>query len=209
MNEKKKQDKYTWKILVLALVIGLLAGLLGAALSAQFFVGPQGETGPQGPQGEQGPKGETGLQGPQGIPGVDGTNSILQIIQKRNDTQVEISGYTAMQWHNISDIDSAMEITINVQQNSKILAQFSSTHHLEPPASILVRIVVDNTYNSTTYICSTGPPASGVYKIPGHIEFLTNSLNAGAHTINVQFLRETGSPIILDRTLTVIEIVSQ
>jgi len=101
-----------------------------------------------------------------------------------------------------------MEITINVQQNSKIFAQFSSTHEVEPPASIWVRIVVDNNYNSSTYICSTGPPASGVYKLLGHIEFLTNSLNAGSHTINVQFLTEIGSPIILDRTLTVIEIAS-
>jgi len=199
---EKKQDKYAWKLLVLVLVIGLLAGVLGGALSAQIFI-------KSGPQGEQGPQGETGPQGPQGIPGVDGTNSILQIIQNRNDTQVEISGYTAMQWYNISDFDSAMEITINVQQNSKIFAQFSSTHQLEPPASIWGRIVVDNNYNSSTYICSTGPPASGVYKMTGHIEFLTNSLNAGSHTINVQFLRETGSPIILDRTLTVIEIASQ
>ena len=199
---EKKQDNYSWKLLVLILVIGLLAGVLGGVLSAQIFI-------KSGPQGEQGPQGETGPQGPQGIPGVDGTNSILQTIQNRNDTQVEISGYTAMQWYNISDLDSAMEITINVQQNSKILAQFSSMHQLEPPASIWVRIVVDNNYNSSMYICSTGPPASGVYRMPGHIEFLTNSLNAGSHTINVQFLRETGSPTILDRTLTVIEIVSQ
>jgi hypothetical protein len=199
---EKKQDKYAWKLLVLVLVIGLLAGVLGGVLSAQIFI-------KSGPEGEQGPQGETGSQGPQGIPGVDGSDSILQIIQNRNDTQVEISGYTAMQWYNISDFDSAMEIAINVQQNSKIFAQFSSTHELEPPESIWVRIVVDNNYNSSTYICSTGPPASGVYKLPGHIEFLTNSLAAGSHTINVQFLRGIGTPIILDRTLTVIEIVSQ
>ncbi len=177
-------------------MIGLLAGVLGGVLSAQIFI-------------KSGPQGETGTQGPQGIPGVDGTNSILQIIQNRNDTQVEISGYTAMQWYNISDFDSAMEITINVQQNSKIFAQFSSTHHLESIESIWMRIVVDNDYNSSRYICSTGPPASGIYKMPGHIEFLTNSLNAGTHTINVQFLIESGSPDILDRTLTVIEIASQ
>ncbi len=185
-------------------MIGLLAGVLGGVLSAQIFI----KTGPQGETGLPGPQGETGLPGPQGIPGVDGVNSILQQIQKRNDTQVDISGYTTMQWHNISDFDSAMEITINVQQNSRIFAQFSSAHQLEPPASVLVRIVVDNIYNSSAYICSTGPPASGVYKIPGHIEFLTDSLNAGLHTINVQFQRETGSPIILARTLTVTETTS-
>jgi len=111
-----------------------------------------------------------------------------------------------MQWFNFSDLDSSMEIIINVQPDSKIFAQFSSTHRLEPPASIWVRIVVDGAYNSSIYVCSTGPPASGTYKIPGHIEFLTDSLNTGPHTVNVQFLREVGSPTTLERTLTVIEI---
>jgi len=203
--KKKEQNKYAWKLLVLVLVIGLLAGLVGGVLSAQIFIKP----GPQGEQGSQGPQGETGPQGPQGIPGANGTDSILQMIQNRNDTQVEISGYTEMQWYNISEFDLSMKITINVQQNSKIFAQFSSTHQLEPPESIWIRIVVDNNYNSSRYICSTGPPASGTYKMTGHIEFLTNSLNAGTHTINVQFLIEAGSPDILDRTITVIEIASQ
>jgi len=111
--------------------------------------------------------------------------------------------------HNMSDFDSSMKITINVQQNSKIFAQFSGTHTLEPPASVWVRIVVDNNYNSSTYICSTGPPASGTYTMTGHVELLTNPLNAGSHIIDVQFLVESGSPQILDRTLTVIEIASQ
>jgi len=207
-KKKKEQDKYMWKVLVLALVIGLLASIVGTALAAQIFIksrpqGAQGEQGPQGPEGPQGP------QGPQGMAGVNGTNSILQILQNRNDTQVDTSSYTATQWYNMSDFDSSMKITINIQQNSKIFAQFSSTYSLEPPASIWVRIVVDNEYNSSTYICAVGPPASGTYKMTGHIEFLTNSLNAGSHTINVQFLRESGSPGILDRTLTVMEITSQ
>lgn len=189
-------------VLVLMLVIGFLAGVVGAALSAQMFVKP-------GPQGEQGPQGEIGPQGPQGIPGVNGTDSILQIIQNRNSTEVDVGSYAAMQWLNMSDFDTSMKISINVQQNSKVFAQFSSTHTLESPESIWVRIVVDNNYNSSIYICSTGPPASGIYQMTGHIEFLTDSLNAGLHTINVQFLRETGSPEILDRTLTVIEIASQ
>jgi hypothetical protein len=201
-------------------VIGLLAGAIGAALSAQIFIkpGPQGEQGPLGPQGEKGDKGDTGdlgpqgsqgeqgEQGPQGIPGVNGTDAILQIIQKRNETQVDIDGYAEMQWFNISDVDSSMEVIINIQANSKIFVQFSTTHRLEPPASIWVRIVVDGAYNSSMYVCATGPPASGVYQIPGHIEFLTDSLDTGPHTVNVQFLREVGSPITLGRTLTVIEI---
>ncbi len=183
------------KILILALVIGLLASIVGAALTAQIFIKP-------GPQGEQGLP---------GIAGVNGTDSILQILQNRNATLVDISAYTAMQWYNISDLDSTMKITINVQQNSKIFAQFSGSHTLERPASLWIRIVVDNNHNSSMYILYVGPSfASGAYKTSGHIEFLTDPLNAGPHTINVQFMREgAGSTELLDRTLTVMEITSQ
>jgi len=193
IERKKERDKFTWKLLALALVIALLAGVVGAALSAQIYIKP-------GPQGEQ---------GPQGIPGINGTDAILQILQNRNDTQEDTSSYTAMQWFNMSEFDSSMKITINIQQNSKIFAEFSGTHFLESPASIWVRIVVDNNYNSSTYMCSLLSPASGQFRLPGHTEFLTNPLDAGQHTIDVQFLRESGSPDILDRTLTVTEIASQ
>jgi hypothetical protein len=216
-SSEAEWDRYPWKLIALALVIGLLAGILGAVLSAQIFIkpgpaGPQGEkgdTGDTGSQGEQGPQGEQGLQGeqgPQGIPGLNGTDAILQMIQKSNDTEIFTDNYLSMQWFNISDIDSSMEVVINVQQDSKIFVQFSTHHRLEPPASIWIRIDVDGVYNSSKYACSTGPPASGVYLIPGHIEFLTDLLDAGSHTVNVQFLRENGSPTILERILTVTEI---
>ncbi len=214
-KKNKEQEKYPWKILVLALVIALLASIVGTALTAQIFVrpGPQGEQGPQGLQGSQGEQGIQGVQGPQGfqgIAGVNGTDSILQILQNTNATQVDISSYNATQWYNISDFDSTMEITVNVQQNSKVFAQFSASHILAPPASIWIRIVVDNNYNSSMYILSVGPPASGTYKMSGHVEFLTDSLNAGSHTINVQFMREgAGSTELLDRTLTVMEVTAQ
>jgi hypothetical protein len=204
------------------LVIGLLAGLIGAVLSAQFFIqpgpaGPQGEKGdegdmgdpgPQGAEGEQGVQGPQGMQGLQGISGINGTDSILQMIQKRNSTEVSIDNYNLTQWFNISDFDSSMSLIIDVQQDSRIFAQFSTSHTLEPPASIWVRIVVDGVLNSSKYECSTGPPASGTYKIPGHVEFLTDLLDAGLHTINVQFLREVGNPTINERTLTAIEITT-
>jgi hypothetical protein len=218
-KKSEKQSKYTRDILILALVIGLLASVVGAALTAQMFVkpGPQGEQGqqgPAGPQGEQGDTGDIGSQGEQGLPGiagVNGTNSILQIHQNRNATQVDVSGYNATQWYNMSDFDSAMTSTINVQQNSKIFAQLSGSYTLERPASLWTRIVVDNNYNSSMCILSVGPSsASGAYKMSGHIEFLTDPLNAGSHTINVQFQREgTGSTELLDRTLTVMEITAQ
>ncbi len=182
----------SWKLLALFMAIALLAGIIGAALSAQFFV----REGPQGPQGEQ---------GLQGVPGLDGTDAILQTVQRRNQTQIAIDGYVAMQWFNLSDADPSMKVSIDVQQSSKVLALFSSYQILEPPASVWIRIVVDDVYNSSQYICSTGPPASGTYQIPGHTEFLTDSLDAGLHTITVQFLREVGSPLIMERTLTILE----
>lgn len=198
MKEQRK-SYYGLRAMVLALIIGLIAGLLGAVLAAQVFIKP-------GPQGEQGIPGEQGPQGIAGTDGTDGIDSILQIFQNRNNTQVDISSYTAMDWNNFSVFDSAMEITLNVEQDSRIFAQFSCTSVLEPPASVWVRLVVDNAYNSCVSICSTGPPASGTYKVSGCVEFLTDILNAGWHTINVQFLREIGSPEVLDRTLTVLEV---
>jgi hypothetical protein len=116
-----------------------------------------------------------------------------------------------MQWHDFSDFDSSMEIAINVQQNSRIFTQFSGTQTLQPPASIWIRVTVDNNYNSSRYVCSLGPPASGTYTMPGHIEFLTDPLSAGTHTINVQFWveEEPSNILILDRTLTTIEVTSQ
>lgn len=206
------QDTYTWKFLVLALIIGLIGGILGAALIAPFFVkpgqqGPEGAQGEQGPQGPQGLQGLQGVQGPQGILGTNGTDAILQVLQNRNDTVVNTGSFAAGQWVNMSEFDSSMTITISLQQNSKIFAQFSSAHTLNAPASIGVRIVVDNNYNSSVYEVSLGPPASGTYTIPGHVEFLTNLLNAGQHTVDVQFLQQ-GSPLILDRTLTVLEVTS-
>ena len=219
------QDTHTWKAVVLALVIGLLGGALGGALIAPMFAkpGPQGEQGPTGLQGtqgllgEQGPQGTQGLQGVQGLggvqglqgnPGVNGTDAILQILQNRNNTQVDTSSFTAMQWFNMSEFDSSMKMTISTQQNSKIFAQFSATHEWSAQSSIWVRIVIDNNLNSSIYKCSSGPPSSGTFRIPGHLEFLTSPLNAGQHTIDVQFQREQGSPLILDRTLTVTEIAS-
>lgn len=200
----------TWKLLVLTLVVALLSGVLGGALVASWFVKPggQGEPGPQGPEGPQGPQGSQGVQGIQGIAGADGTDAILQMLQNRNDTLVDTSSYDPMQWVNMSDFDSSMRITINIQQGSRIYVQFSSSYIL-PTASIQVRIVVDSNYNSS--ICKVSvpaPPASGIYTIPGSLEFLTDPLSAGQHTVEVQFMWENEVPTILDRTLTVAEITS-
>ncbi len=217
--------------MVLVLLIGFIAGILGGALVTPFFAAPgpqglQGETGPAGPQGDEGPQGETGPEGPEGpqgeegVPGPEGptgpagqngTDAILQIWQTRNDTQVDTSSYATEQWYNMSMFDASMQLTIIVQQDSKIFAQFSGTHLVASPASIWVRMVVDSNQNSTKYVCASQTPASSVYEMNGHIEFLTDSLPAGTHTINVQFqvkVATGGFPNILDRTLTAMEIAS-
>lgn len=216
------KENFTWKALALVLVIALIAGAVSGTLAALFLVGP-GPEGPQGEQGEQGPQGEQGVQGlqgeqgelgpqgeqgEQGLPGLDGTNAILQTLQNRNDTQVDIGAFTEDQWFNMSEFDSSMRITIDIQNNSKIFAQFSSTHYLDSPASIWVKIVVDNIYNSSEYMCSLLTPASGSFRLPGHMEFLSNPLVQGLHVVEVQFYRETGSPLVLGRTLTVMEITT-
>lgn len=214
------QSNVAWKLIVLALVIGFLGGILGAALIAplmgvagpQGLVGEQGLQGASGPQGPEGPQGETGAQGvqgltgPQGVPGLDGTDAVLQIMQVRNASQNDLSGFSSMQWFNMSTFDSSMKLTINIQANSRIFAEFSTTIYMTSPGSIWVRLIVDNAQNSSVFKCSSLAPASGIFNMPGHVEFLTGNLTAGQHTIEVQFLRENGSPAILDRTLTVMEI---
>jgi hypothetical protein len=209
----QSRDTRTWKIVALALVIGLLGGVVSAALIAPLFTkpGPPGETGATGSQGPEGPQGS---EGPQGLQGNPGTDSILQVLQNRNHTAVDISapalGYTVSEWFNMSDFDSSMKMTINIQQNSKLFVQFSSSHTLSSGASILVRIVVDNVYNSSIYKASSpSPPSSGTYSFPGHVEFLTGSLNSGQHTIEVQFQRDADGPSTqLERTLTATEITT-
>lgn len=204
-NPNTERSSYGTKFLILVLIIAVLSGLVSGVLSAMLFArpGPEGPTGVQGPQGEQGPAGTQGLQG---IPGTNGTNSILQIVQKKNDTTHDTSGYTAMQWFNLSESDASMKILINIQQDSRIFAQFTMVVSFDTAGSLWTRIVVDNSLNSSVAISSIGPPSAGVYRLTSHIEFLTDPLSIGQHSIQVQFLRESGSPQILDRTLTVMEI---
>jgi hypothetical protein len=111
-----------------------------------------------------------------------------------------------MQWFNMSGFDASMEILMNVQQNSRVFAQFSMVASLAAPGSLWMRIVVDSSLNSSLAMSSVGPPSAGVFRLTSHVEFLTGPLSSGQHLIQVQFLRESGSPQILDRTLTVMEI---
>jgi hypothetical protein len=209
-------------LLIVSIILGLAGGLTSSFLAAkpgpqgeQGILGETGPEGPQGPAGEQGPQGETGAagpagatgsEGPQGLPGTDGSNSVIQVIQSRNTTIFETQSYTTMQWFNMSGLDSTMMININVQQNSKLLIQFSASISINPPASLQTRIVVGNNYNSTVSKNSVGSSSTGIMTLSNHIDFLTDPLNSGSHTINLQILRENGSPTILDRTITITEI---
>ncbi len=181
---------------------------MSAALVAPLFMKP-GPTGPQGETGPTGPQGSQGTQGLQGLPGINGTDAILQIHQNRNDTPVDTNSYAKDQWFNMSDFDSSMKMTISIQQNSMIFVQFSGVYTIDARGSIKVRIVVDNQLNSTICEASTPTPTSLTFTVPGNVEFLTDPLSAGQHTIEVQFLTQlTNAPTILGRTLTVTEITS-
>jgi hypothetical protein len=214
-------------LLVTSIVLGSVGGVTSSFLAAK--PGPQGEQGPpgqdglngqdgsQGPvgpagsQGEQGipgPQGDQGLQGVQGPSGIDGSNSIIQAIQSRNTTIYATQSYATMQWINMSELDSSMVININVQQYSRLLIQFSASISIDPPGSLQTRIVVDNNFNSTVCLNSVGSSSTGLMRFLNHIEFLTDPLTIGTHTINLQILRENGTPTILDRTITVMEIAS-
>ena len=172
----------------------------------QGIQGIQGIQGVQGEKGDTGDQGPQGLQGEQGLPGTDGSNSVIQIIQSRNTTIFETQSYPTLEWINMSNLDSTMMININVQQNSKLLIQFSASISIDPPGSLQTRIVVDNNYNSTVSKNSVGSSSTGIVTLSNHIEFLTDTLNSGLHTINLQILRGNGSPTILDRTITIMEI---
>lgn len=211
-------------LLITSIILGFIGGTAGSVIfskpgptgeqgpSGQDGLdgdqGPIGFTGPQGEQGVIGPQGEQGIQGTQGLPGSDGSNSVIQIIQTKNDTIQSTQSLSTMQWFDMSLFDSSMSIDISVQQNSRLLIQFSASILIDPPGSLNTRIVLDDSANSSVSFNSVGSSSTGILKLPNHIEFLTNSLNAGTHTINLQVLRESGSVEILDRTLTIIEIAN-
>ena len=101
-----------------------------------------------------------------------------------------------------------MELVISIQENSRLLVEFTATHEMETPSSIWARIIIDDSLISTRYMLSVATPASVSTYSCGHLEFLTQELVAGEHDIHIQFLIEDGNPMIFDRVLTVIEIAS-
>jgi len=213
------------KVAVSLLLIGsLVLGLVGGVACSLFVTnpgaigqdgqdgsdglpGPAGPSGPAGPQGEPGatgPQGEVGPQGLQGLPGANGVNSVLQIVQTSNSTIQNTVGFAAMQWFDVAVVDSSMTVPISVQQGSKLLVVFSASIRLEAAGSLWTRIVLDDNVNSTVCVTSVGSQSGGTFQ--SHIEFLSGALGSGVHVVDLQLLRESGSPILLDRTLTISEI---
>ncbi len=212
----KMENKNGKKGVLLAVIAAIIAGLLGGLLGGFLFAraGPQGEQGIQGLQGNngmQGPQGEPGLQGSQGIqglPGLDGNNSVFQIIQSQNLTNVNLGSYTNGQWYNMSIFDSSMRLTINVQDQSRIYAEFLSSISIPSEGTISLMIVVDNQFNGTVFnVGITNVPALTI-TFPIQAKILTNALSAGEHTIEVQFLRNNGTPLLMERSLYVSELTS-
>lgn len=214
-----------WNAVIVLVVIGLIAGLLGGILGDLFFVqpgpeGPIGLQGPQGIQGEEGPQGETGptgatgpqgptgAQGPQGIqgePGLDGTNTIQQVLQSQNLTHNSLDAFTAAQWHNMSVFDGSMSLTIDVNDQSRILAEFLTSAYLTD-SEVRFRIVVDNQYVSADSYTGLLGPSSPSISAAVQAKFLTGPLSAGQHRVDVQFYVVTGQLTVMDRSLYLTEL---
>jgi hypothetical protein len=209
----------TKRIMLLAVVVALVFGLVSGFVGAYMFAkpGPQGDqgeqgiqgvVGPQGVQGEQGAQGDQGEQGIQGEPGLNGTNSILQIIQSQNMTPASLEAFNLTQWYNMSVFDSSMTLTIDIQRESRICAEFLSTATFTN-SEVWLRIVVDNQHTSTIcYIGCFEVPSSPTLHLPIQVKILTDTLPAGTHTVDVQFYRFNGFPTLLDRSLYVTELIA-
>jgi len=222
------------KAVIIFVTIAIIAGLLGGFLTTSFLAKPspqgiQGESGPQGPKGDTGDTGATGVtgaigaagatgaQGPQGIQGIqglqglNGSNSVIQVIQSQNVTDTTLgSAFTLDQWYNMSILDSAMKLVVDIQSQSRICAELIGSVNLTSPASVWIRLVVDNQLNST--VCMAGVTNSGPgtlsQSLPIQVKILTGALSGGQHTVEVEFLRDESTPVILSRSLYVTEFAS-
>ena len=97
-----------------------------------------------------------------------------------------------------------MKTTLNVNDQSRILAEFAATVSLYN-SGIWFRIVIDNQYVSTECRASTSPNLD----IPIYVKILTESLSAGPHTIEVQFYRVNGITTIRDRSIYMTELPAE
>ena len=189
------------KLIALIVISILASSAIAVGASTMLAVGPEGPQGEQGDTGPQGPKGDTGDTGPQGPAGADGTDAIQQMLASQNLTSVSIWSYNITTWYNMTVFDSSMTMTINIGDQSRILAEFSTSVYLSN-SEFWFRIVIDNQYNSTVAYTSSIPAMN----LPIQSRILTGSLSAGEHTISVQFYRVSGSSTLRDRLLMVSEL---
>jgi len=221
---KPKIKKAVLALVIVALLTGLVCGFVGAYIFArpgpqgsqgiqgiQGPTGKTGDTGPAGPTGATGPQGPQGIQGqvgPQGIqgePGLNGTNTIQQMLVSQNLSSAIIdTKYNATQWYNMSVFDSSMRTTLNINDQSRILAEFATTVSLSN-SGIWFRIAIDNQIFSTTCRASTSPNMD----LPIYVKILTGSLSAGEHVIEVQFYRVNGITAVQDSSIYMTELPAE
>jgi hypothetical protein len=225
------------KPVVIFITIALVGGFLGGLLTTSFIANAnsqviQGEPGPQGPKGDtgdtgatgatgatgetgamgekgaEGPQGSAGAQGPQGV---NGYNSVIQMVEGQNVTFAPLTvAYTLHQWYNMSIFDGSMKLIIDVQNQSRICAEFIGSVGLTSPCSGWFRLAVDSQLYSIICVAAvdiTGSQTVSQY-VPIQVKVLTGPLSEGQHTVEVEFLRETGTPTVLGRSLFVTELAS-
>ena len=120
-------------------------------------------------------------------------------------TTASLGTYNPTQWFNMGVFDSSMSLTINVQSQSRIYAEFATTASFIN-SEVWVRIVVDNQYVSSVCYAGLLGPNAPVMRLPIQVKILTGALSAGTHTVDVQFYRSSGLPSLLDRSLYVSEL---
>jgi hypothetical protein len=103
-----------------------------------------------------------------------------------------------------------MKLVIDVQNQSRILAEFIGSVNLTSPASLWIRLVVDRHLYSIVSTAAVGSigPLTVSHSIPIQVKLLTGALSQGQHTIEVEFLRDEGTPVILGRSLYVTEFLT-
>jgi len=114
------------------------------------------------------------------------------------------TAYVIGQWYNLSVFDSSMRTTLNINDQSRILAEFAATASLSN-SGLWFRIVIDNQYDSTVCRVSSSPNMD----IPIYVKILTGSLSAGEHVIEVQFYRVSGITTVQDRSVYLTELPAE
>ena len=118
-----------------------------------------------------------------------------------HNVTTEILDVYGAQWYDMAVFDSSMSLVIDINNQSRLMAEFVASVSLSNSA-VWLRIVVDGHYVSTTCY----PLSIPAMQLPVQVKILTAPLLAGQHTIDVQFYQADGVSTMLDRSLYVTEI---